>query len=443
MAAAHETAPTLVNPKAYPRFDRSHARSLLREMSTTPGRLRAVGVALTVGLLLLGAVGIAALHDRRAAAVAVADVAKPSLVHAANLYVALSDGDATASPAFARRGIEPADQRTYLQDIDNATAELAALSETAEQTPAIRTDLQIISAHLARYTGLVETARSNNRQGYPVGAAYLRAASDDLRGTVLPAVLDIYKAEANRLERAYDAGTSRQALWTVVIVGGLLLALFVTAQIWLARRTHRVVNLALVVATLVAMGLTLLPGVLLAQRTDNLNGARRDGSDALMVLSSTRILAMRMRADEILDLAGRGTNRQAYVDDFDGVKARLQGADNRGGLLALAPDGLRAKLAMYIVARERVLTFENAGNFSKAVEEATVTVGTPAPEARLFDALIHDLQVQFDASAAQFSRKIRAARADLGPTYAAVAIALIVGAALVAAGVHQRLKEYR
>jgi hypothetical protein len=444
MAAVRETAPTPAHPKADLRFDRSRARSLLREMSTSPGRLRAVGVALTVGLLVLGTVGIATLHDRRVAAVAVAEVAEPSLVHAANLYVRLSDGDATASRAFATGGIEPTDQRaTYLHDLEVATAELAALSETADQTPTVRNDVRIISAHLATYTGLVETARANNRQGYPVGAAYLRAASDDLRGTVLQAVLDIYKTEADRLERAYDAGTSRLALLTLLIVGGLLLALFVAAQIWLARRTHRVLNVALVAATLVAVGVMVLPGVLLARRTDNLNQARRDGTDALMVVSSTRILAMRMRADEILELVGRGTNRDTYWKDLEGVKVRLRGTDNRGGLLALAPDGLRAGLANYLVARDVVVRLEKAGDFKKAVEAATVAVGTPAPEAQLFDALVNQVDNQVDVSQARFSRHIQDARADLGATYVAIAIGVIAGTALVAAGVHQRLKEYQ
>jgi hypothetical protein len=447
MAAGHETASTLANPKGYPWFDPSRARSLLREMSTSPGRLRAVGVALAVGLLVLGAVAIATLRDRQAAAVAVADVAEPSLEQAANLYVKLSDGDATASRAFATGGIEPADQRdTYQGDLDDATAELTALSETAEQTQAVRDDLQIISAHLARYTGSVETARSNNRQGYPVGAAYLRAASDDLRRTVLPAVLDIYKAEADRLKRAYDAGTSPLALWTLLIVGGLLLALFVRAQIWLARRTHRVVNLALLAATLVAVGATLLPSVLLAQRTANLNEARRDGSDALIVLSSTRILAMRMRADEILELVGRGTNRDAYVNDFNDVKARLQGADNRGGLLALAPDSLRTKLAGYLVARNQVVLRESEVKLQEATDVATsnmIAAPATASETQLFDALIGEIDKQVKASRTRFSGNIRVAQADLGTTYGVIAIGVLAGAALVTTGVHQRLKEYQ
>jgi hypothetical protein len=447
MAAGHDTAPTLANPKAYPRLGPSRARSLLREMSTSPGRLRAVGVALAVGLLVLGAVAIATLRDRQAAAVAVAEVAEPSLVHAANLYVKLSDGDARASRAFATGGIEPADQRAkYEGDLDDATAELAALSETAKQPPAVRRDLRIISAHLARYTGLVETARANNRQGYPVGAAYLRAASEDLRGTILQAVLDIYRNEADRLERAYDAGALGLALLTLLIVGGLLLAMFVAAQIWLAHRTHRVFNAALVAATLVAFGVTMLPSVLLAQRTRNLSVARRDGSDVLMVLSSTRILAMRMRADEILELVGRGTNRDVYWNDFEAVRVRLQGADGRGGLLALAPDGLRAELADYLVARDGVVHLEKAGELTEAVKaatSATVAAGAPSSEAQLFDALVNQVDKQVDASRAVFSRHIRAAQADLGATYAAVAIGAIAGTALVAAGVHQRLREYR
>ena len=210
--------------------------------------------------MIVGLVASATLRERQAAAVAVAEITEPALVHAAQLYVSLSDADATASRSFATGGVELSAQRDrYLKDIATAATELAALSETAAPTPAVRNDLQTIGIHLAEYAGTVETARTDNRQGYPVGAAYLRAASADLRATVLPAVLDIYKAEAERLDSAYGAATSAVALSRLFIFGGLLVAGFLVAQVWLARRTHRIFNPLLALAMLVAVGYPYCP----------------------------------------------------------------------------------------------------------------------------------------------------------------------------------------
>ena len=448
MAARVETAPALARAAGQDSKDRpSPLRWVLGEVSTTPGRLRAVAVALAAGLVIVGVVASATLRERRAAAVAVAEITEPALVHAAQLYVSLSDADATASRSFATGGVELSAQRDrYLKDIATAATELAALSETAAPTPAVRNDLQTIGIHLAEYAGTVETARTDNRQGYPVGAAYLRAASADLRATVLPAVLDIYKAEAERLDSAYGAATSAVALSRLVIFGGLLVAGFLVAQVWLARRTHRIFNPLLALATFVAVGLTLLPGVLLGQRTAELTAARHDGSDALVVLSSAQILAMRMRTDEILELVGRGTNRDAYWTDFKTVTVRLQGSDGYAGLVEMAPAVVRSDLAAYLVARDQVVRLETAGQLQDAVTVATSdTVAAPAnpSETRLFETLTGELSNEIRSSQSRFARHIQAAAADLGTTDSIITLGVIVGTALVAAGMHRRLKEYR
>ena len=45
---------------------------------------------------------------------------------------------------------------------------------------------------LAAYTGLVEAARANNVQGFPIGSAYLREASSLMQTKLLPEAKKIY-----------------------------------------------------------------------------------------------------------------------------------------------------------------------------------------------------------------------------------------------------------
>ena len=56
-----------------------------------------------------------------------------------------------------------------------------------------------MSTQLPVYTGLVETARVYNRQGLPLGAAYLREASGLMRDKLLPAAKQLYRTETGRL----------------------------------------------------------------------------------------------------------------------------------------------------------------------------------------------------------------------------------------------------
>ena len=101
------------------------------------------------------------------------------------------------------------------------------------------------------YAGQVESARTNNRLDHPLGAAYLRRASDSMRNSMLPAATSIYEEAARRLYDAYDEGTSARHRVTVLAVGGTVLVLLVAAQVLVALRTRRVLNLGLVGATVI------------------------------------------------------------------------------------------------------------------------------------------------------------------------------------------------
>ena len=58
-----------------------------------------------------------------------------------------------------------------------ATAALAATARGEGEAA----DLAAVADSVQRYAGLVESARANNRQGFPVGAAYLDQASAALQ----------------------------------------------------------------------------------------------------------------------------------------------------------------------------------------------------------------------------------------------------------------------
>ena len=84
--------------------------------------------------------------------------------------------DAIASSSYLRSGQEDPAQRTaYLDEIGKAGDGLVAVSARGDSA-----DLEQLSSAsrlLGSYVGLVEQARANNRQGFPVGAAYQRQAN--------------------------------------------------------------------------------------------------------------------------------------------------------------------------------------------------------------------------------------------------------------------------
>jgi hypothetical protein len=75
-----------------------------------------------------------------------------------------------------------------------------------------------IGDQLPLYSGFVESARADNRQGLPVGAAYLRRASELLTSSILPAADQLSATEAKRLSDHYSSGTTTTTLIVFVVV---------------------------------------------------------------------------------------------------------------------------------------------------------------------------------------------------------------------------------
>ena len=169
---------------------------------TTPAQFRLAAAVLVVGLAVLGLVGVQVALDRADAVTAVTDDATPMLVGAEELYVALADADAAASSAFLG-ALEPRDLRAkYRTRIAEANAWLTKIAAEPDLSVASSAAVTRIAETLPAYTGEIEAARANDRWGFPVGAAHLRQASNDMVATILPAATSVYEDAARQL---YDA----------------------------------------------------------------------------------------------------------------------------------------------------------------------------------------------------------------------------------------------
>ncbi|MQA11341.1 MAG: hypothetical protein GEU98_22885 [Pseudonocardiaceae bacterium] len=313
---------------------RTIGRRLRRSRSTTPGRLTMIATGLVTLSLLTGIVGTIMAQEKRDTITNLTDYREPLSSAAQQIYRSLSDADATAATAFLNGGVEPGDLRARYE-LDIAQAGAALSKATSDKGIASEEDriVKTLSTQLPVYTGLVETARANNRQGFPAGAAYLREASGLMREKILPAASRLYQIDSERLSEEQDDANSFPIVTTLLVVG-LLVALIAT-QRYLTRKTNRVINKGLLVAT-IAVGVAFLWGAtaLTAQAILVDNGRDR-GSRQVDVLIQARIAALEARADETMTLVARGEGGD-YEKHFVQASRRLAGRDGNGGLLAEA-----------------------------------------------------------------------------------------------------------
>jgi len=425
----------------------------LRERTAmTPGRLRFFAALLAVALLFVGIVAVTAARDRRQATHAVATETEPVLVEADTLYSSLSDADATATTTFLTGGLEPpARRRRYLRDLHTASAELTALAREVGDSTDAGASVSTIASSLPLYSGEIETARANNRQGLPIGAAYLRSASGRMRGTILPAAGRLYDIEARRLASDYESGVSSWSFAVLVFAGLAALALLVLAQLYVMRLSNRIFNLPLLGASLLLVGLVAWAATSFALEQNALSRAQRDGSDSVEVLSATRILLLRAESDESLALVARGGG-DAYAADFAAVTRALGAPDGAHGLLAdagalatrthtdTAFGDFAGTLRRFEAVHGRIGALEASGEFPAAV---SVAVGRHAEEAPLAARLNTELAGQITAAQARFEKASSDATSALRDLLPGILLLVVGSVVLVLVGFGLRLKEYR
>jgi hypothetical protein len=432
--------------------DRLRARrphvALRARLRTTPGRLRLAAGVLALAAIAFGVALATAAASRRQAADAVATRTEPLLVEADGLYASLSDADATATTTFLIGGLEPAARRRrYLGDLASASARLTSLTEQVGGSAEARAAVATLAGRLPVYSGLIEAARANNRQGLPVGAAYLRRASGLMHDEILPAAGRLYGIEARRLDADYRSSTSATGYVALAVAGTLLLALLVGTQFGLARFTHRILNVALVLATVLLVGVAAWVLVAFVSAQNALSDAQRKGSDSVQVLSAVRFLALRAQRDEGLALVARGGDTQDQKD-FEIVMRTLAPAA-RAGLLGEASrlaaragstagiDRLRSTVVSYDDVHRRVVAAANGGDVTGANRTFI------ADETPISDRLDRDLQAQVATAQGRFAHSARSATSDLRALVLGIALLAAAIAVLAVAGLAKRIEEYR
>ncbi len=142
---------------------------------------------------------------------------EPLAFAAGQLYTTLSVADAAAATAFIA-GSEPrAVRQRYEQAITDAAVAVTRASSGLTDEPLVEL-LGRINAQLAVYTGLIETARTNNRMGNPVGSSYLSEASALMQQSILPEAQRLYEQTSARVDAETTASTRIPAPVIVVVV---------------------------------------------------------------------------------------------------------------------------------------------------------------------------------------------------------------------------------
>ena len=406
------------------------------DTATTPGKLRLLLVVLVVLSLAWGVLATLTADQHASAAADVVAAREPLTLDAQQIYRGLSDADAAAASAFLSGGLEPAAARQrYDADISQAALGIEAAGALVGPSGSASKDLAALSAGLPVYAGEVGTAVADNRLGLPLGAAYLREASALLRGTLLPAASDIYTKESGLLTSASAQATGLPLLVLALLVGLALGSVLYRSSRWLTRRTHRVFNYGLLVASVAGVvSLAWLAAAFFVGRGDLLNAQQR-GSAPAEAFARAEVAALQAHADESLTLIDN-TGDDSYQKDYLAQQKLL--GPGPGTLLAALPALAATDAQAWYRAHAALRAQDDAGNHAAAVGSAL-----SGDAAASFAALSATLSHGIDASQAVFASSARGGRDDFTGLTEGMIVASLVMAVGCAWGLSRRLAEYR
>ncbi len=397
-------------------------------LMTTPGRLVLTSVLVVIGAVCFGVIATGAEQSRERAMRAARTGTEPLLVHAVNLYTALSDANATVATGLLAGGLEPPAKRArYLHDLRVASESLTALTGEGATSASAPAALRTVADQLPIYSGLVETARANNRQGFPIGAAYLRQAAGLLTSSILPAADRLYATEAQRLDDDYRTGTSTASLVALLGAVAVALALLLLAQRFVARVSRRILNVLLVLATVALVAVSAWAVIGLISEQNALAAAQHKGSDSVELLSAANVLLSRAQGDLSLALVSRGTD-VSDPEDLTRVKH------------VLATSGLAHRIGpsfpSYLSVTKRIQDLEDGGELGPAIALEPTASDMSGSLSKGLAARITAAQKRFTTSATDAS----SALSGLG---LAIPLVTALVAILALLGLRQRINEYR
>jgi hypothetical protein len=446
----------------------AQAIAAIRDRADTPRVLQAAMAAIWLAVLVLVLVGNAVVADARQTVQTIGKDAAPSIVASQSMKASMADMDAYAANDLlgGPNGI-PEARDTYEQDRLKVMAGLVAAAKNITY-PGEEPLIQRMENGMSQYAAYVAQARVYNQLGdVPSAMSSLKTATDLMHQEIIPAADALDALNLGYLDRAYAARRQADLLsrTIVVLVGLVTLGLLVALQVYLARRTRRLLNVPLLAATLVALVLVARLVSVLGAVAADLKWAKQDSFDSVHALWQARAIAYDANGDESLYLLP-GFDQQRYTQSFQQKAAELADRPVTDQLVNAAAAGsvqFKGRLAdelnnitfagereaavealrtwgVYVAIDPQIRALEQAGRHAEAV---ALCLGMDPGQSnwafyQFDEALGRVLQINEDNLAAATQRAFD----DLSGAEIISVVAALVVAVLVWLGLRPRIAEY-
>jgi hypothetical protein len=268
---------------------------------TTPEILRSAFLTILGLSVIAFFVSAAAIGRFQAATIAIGDETKPAAVLAEKLSVTLADMDAQVTDSSLGNGQS---WSRYVSDIDAAVNATEQANRTVRSDDAEAEALRTVQLKLRSYYQLIGGSSVTSPDIFVSNEQLAMTttlwASRMMRQDIIPQAQKAAELATAKLVdayaefRRYTVFSTAFALLPVV----LLLVLLIAAQLFISRRTRRLINVPLFAATLVLVGFVGWFSYVAESGRSAILTAKEDAFDDLQTLYRAKVTAYLMKADE-------------------------------------------------------------------------------------------------------------------------------------------------
>ena len=363
-----------------------------REPENTPARIRALALAFVLLLAALVVLITVETGRERTGLRVIGHETAPVVIASTDLYFALNDMDAQlANILLVGKETNLGFTRQQALDIyhqrrQQVSQDLQRAAAAADADAAAARSIRDILDGLGEYETLAAQMllldqRNPHAAGRPSADTLVlyRQATDLLKAKLLPPAQQLTDRNAEILEQTYETQRGRALIARNVIAGAglLMLAAAVLLQVYLARRFHRWISPAVLVAALIAVALAGAGVVLATNGAEYFRAAKKDAFDSIIALDSARAVSYDANADESRYLVDPQRSA-AYEKAFLTKTLRL--VDLRGATIASFDQRLDVALRGY---RQDQANIEWQGYFGKEFRNITFAGEREAAELAL------------------------------------------------------------
>ena len=337
---------------------------------STPSFLRRWNVILLVLVAAFAVVASVASLVMRSASSTTASNTAPALVGIQDLFASVAEANTAATAAFLATdttGVEDRINRNLYQDaIRRAAVQAEDVSATIGSDEAAHEALRDIAVALNTYSGRIEASRVESINGLPGADEELRRALELVRTDIGDSVATV--TDRGRAKLDDERGTGRALTWAAIALGAATLVALLRVQVELLRRTNRILNPLLVVATALIATVVGYLVVGPAARAQALDRASEGGYDAIATTSAIQTAASDLQSRLSLEiLEGGGDDLEGgFAAVADGIADLAAGTDSARE--DAAAQTLAVRWARYEAVARAIQTEVGAGRREAAVE---------------------------------------------------------------------------